>query len=103
MEPNLCIPRMPIETSKTDIYNTLNGLNWGKIHKLIEIPLKNDAKSKRIIIKLKWNVTEEASKIKQDMIDGKAYKIVHDMPWYWKIMISTLQVNNSQTQNSNIL
>ena len=86
---SICIPRVDISISKDFIYNILSELRIGKIHKIIEIPLRNDFTYKRIIIKIQWNNNEPITQnIKKHLYETGSFKIVYDMPWYWKIVLT---------------
>jgi|UniRef100_A0A6C0DKM7 hypothetical protein len=86
---SICIPRVDISISKDFIYNTLSELRIGKIHKIIEIPLRNEFSYKRIIIKIQWNNNEPIThNIKKHLYETGSFKIVYDMPWYWKIVLT---------------
>jgi len=86
---SICIPRVDISISKDFIYNTLSELRIGKIHKIIEIPLRNEFSYKRIIIKIQWNNNESITQnIKKHLYESGSFKIVYDMPWYWKIVLT---------------
>ena len=86
METILCIPRMEIATPKQYILSTLCKLNWGNISIMNEIPLRNEPNHKRIMIKVKWDLS--SSDIKTRIQDGNSIKLVHDInsPWFWKIV-----------------
>jgi len=81
---SICIPRVENNISIEYIFRKLSQLNIGKISKIIEIPLKNDSNYKRIIVKIK-NVNKE-NKIFNKLDKGEHVNIVHNMPWYWKIV-----------------
>ena len=84
---SICIPRMDSNITKDYIYETFKKLNIGYIISLKEIPLRNDNKHTRVIISLCLNGITEYSNIFNDRItNNESIKIVHDMPWYWKIV-----------------
>jgi hypothetical protein len=94
---SLCIPRMEIETPKEYILNTLSKINMGKIIRIIEIPTTRDLTSKRVIVKLKINNVTTADMVEgvenkslknifERLCSGENIKIVHNFPWYWKMM-----------------
>jgi hypothetical protein len=87
MSESLCIPKVDVGVSKDYIYKTISKLKIGNIQNIIEIPLRNDPNYKRIIIKLFWNENEPRIKnIKKNLCESGSLKIVHDMPWYWKVV-----------------
>ena len=86
---SICIPRVDISISKDFIYNILSELRIGKMHKIIEIPLRNEFSYKRIIIKIQWNNNESITQnIKKHLYETGSFKIVYDMPWYWKVVLT---------------
>ena len=86
---SLCIPRMEIETPKEYILNTLSKINMGKIIRIIEIPTSRDLTSKRVIVKIKINNVTSPENIFERLCSGENIKIVHNFPWYWKMMEAT--------------
>lgn len=78
---------MEISTPTKYIFQKLCKLKWGRIIKIIEIPLRNDPTHKRIIIKIKWN---SSSEYKERIDNGDCIKLVHDeqSPWFWKVVLS---------------
>lgn len=84
---SICIPRLDINIPKEYIFHTLAKLKIGYIKNITEIPLRNDATQKRIIIKLQWNKHSPKSIQMQEILSQKGcVKLVHSMPWYWKIV-----------------
>jgi len=90
---SICIPRIESSIPKEYIYNTMAGLRLGKIDKIIEIPLRHEPSFKRIIINLSWNTNEDRVRKLQTHLDKMgSIKVVHDMPWYWKIVSTHPQI-----------
>ena len=89
MESTLCIPRVGISTPKNYIQNTVNKLNWGRIIYINEIPLRNDPSQKRILIRIKWNASNE---YKDRLDNGDSIKLVQmdNSPWFWKIVLGKI-------------
>lgn len=89
---SICIPRMETTTTKEYIQSIFNKLNIGYIERMNEIPLRNDASYKRIIITLNLNdLKPSALKFKQLLEKNEPIKLVHSMPWYWKIVATSPQ------------
>jgi hypothetical protein len=89
---SLCIPRIENSISKEYIFNVFTKLKIGYIEFINEIPLRNDAKHKRVIIKLRWNETNKTAQNMLSRLDkNETIKLVHDMPWYWKVVSTTPQ------------
>lgn len=83
---SICIPRLDTNVQRDYICNKISSLNMGIIDNIREIPLRNDASHKRVIITLRWNVQSEMAKyVQKTLTDKGSVKLVHDMPWYWKI------------------
>ena len=91
-ELSLCIPRIPTDTAKEYVYDTINGLSIGRIQRLTEIPLKNDPSQKRVLLKIKYEERSDTKCIQKQLLQRGSIKLVHDMPWYWKIYLA----NNPQ-------
>lgn len=79
---------MDSSIKKDYIHKTLCNLKIGSILNIIEIPLKNDQSYKRVIIKIIWNNSKQSLNIQKTLIDKGSIKLVYDMPWYWKIVIT---------------
>ena len=80
----LCIPRVSTTVSREYIYETIQKLGIGCIETLHEIPLQHSNNLKRIIIRVKWDLSSPQSQhIHSILSDNKSIKIVHSMPWYW--------------------
>lgn len=84
---SICIPRIDTNIPKDYIINKLCNLQIGTIQKFTEIPLKNDPTHKRILITIVWNKkNQKALNIQNTLETHGSIKLVHDMPWYWKIV-----------------
>jgi hypothetical protein len=79
----LCIPRMETKLSKSFIFTIFAKLNIGFIDSIIEIPLKNDSYNKKVIIKIKWNNSDNAAIFINRFKNGQNVKIMYSDPWYW--------------------
>ena len=87
---SLCIPRIDSNITREYIINSLHKMNIGKIEKLIELPLKNNPAYKRILIYVKWNddANDSMIDIKNRLLNNETIKLVHNMPWYWKMVVA---------------
>jgi hypothetical protein len=84
--PNaICIPRIEASIPKSLIVNTFLNLKIGEIDGVIEIPFKDASRYKRIIVKIRWNDSDQARFILTRFQDGKNVKIVYNssLPWFW--------------------
>lgn len=82
----LCIPRILSNITKEYIYDTINHLNLGTIRN-IDIIRSKDLSNKAFIHFSKWNNGGNADIVKERLLIGKDIKIVHNDPWFWKIVI----------------
>ena len=82
----LCIPRILTDITKEYIYDTINHLNLGTIRN-IDIIRSKDLSNKAFIHFSKWNNGGNADIVKERLLIGKDIKIVHNDPWFWKIVI----------------
>jgi len=87
---SLCIPRIDSNVTKEYIMNSLHKMNIGQIEKITELPLKNNPAYKRILICVKWNddANDSMMEIKNRLLNNETIKLVHNMPWYWKMVIA---------------
>jgi len=83
---SLCIPRIESTINKDYVLSIFNKLNIGIINKIHEIPLRYNQDFKRIIIYIKLNTTEKSLTVQKLINENKSVKVVHDMPWYWKVV-----------------
>lgn len=89
---SICIPRIESSICREYIYTTFQNLKIGHIERMNEIPLRNDPTHKRIIIRIRLNNSELAYDIKHYLDELGSVKIVHNMPWFWKVVKgSTIQ------------
>jgi hypothetical protein len=92
MISSICIPRLESNISKDYIFQTLQKLKVGYIKHIAEIPLRNDPTHKRIIIKIEWNTAQKSIDFQQKLANIGSVKLVHNMPWYWKIVTTNPQI-----------
>jgi hypothetical protein len=100
---SLCIPRIDSSTTQEYILQALSKINMGQIIRIIELPIKRDPGNKRIIIKLKRNTeelmnvsdTKSPNYIFERLCAGENIKIVHQFPWYWKMVFTHPQKPNT--------
>ena len=82
----VCIPRVENTISKEYVKTKFVNLNIGKILSVQEIPLYKESDYKRIIIKIKWNYTNEITqKIQNKFTESGMVNIVYNSPWFWKV------------------
>ena len=91
--PSLCIPKVEQSIREKDIREVFNKLNFGVIDRIDIVSWKKtmntNQKFARIFIHFKgWN--ESSFDVRNDLLGGSTYNIVHSFPWYWKIVASRL-------------
>lgn len=97
MRPELCIPRMEATVSRSYIKDIFTRLDIGKIERIIEIPLRSEPNYKRIIIQVDWKEETPNSVFIQDRLSKKeSVKLVHDMPWFWRVVTAERQGQQQQ-------
>ena len=85
----ICIPRVDANLEISYIKETMNNLNIGYVKKIREFPLKNDSNHKRILMRFKWKENNEQSKNLHNQMEMLgSLKVVHNMPWYWKLVVA---------------
>lgn len=93
MTSSICIPRIELSVTKEYVQKILSEMRIGSIKQIIEIPLRNEPSYKRIIIKLEWNNYMQSSiNIQRQLADRGSIRLVHNMPWYWKIVTTYPQI-----------
>jgi len=84
---SFCIPRVETAVSLEYISAVFKKWNIGKIYRIKEIPLRKEQDYKRIIVDLYWNVDTNTVKNVKELMDKKgSIKLVHEMPWFWKVV-----------------
>jgi len=81
----LCIPRILSNVTKEYIRDTINNFNLGTIEHIDIIKNKN-LSNKAFIHFSKWNSGGNADIAKERLLNGKDIKIIHNEPWFWKIV-----------------
>ena len=82
MTLSICIPIVNKNIKKSYIIDVFNSYNFGIIKKVDLIML---GKNKRAFIHYShWNNSEKSLYIKQLLENGKDFKIMYDMPLFWK-------------------
>ena len=85
----LCIHKEDASVPIDYIKKKINGLNIGHIRDIREIPLRNDPTHKRILMRFHWKEQNTRSlKLQRQMDELGSLKVVHDMPWYWKLVVA---------------
>ena len=83
---SLCIPRMETTVTKEYIHDVFKKIKIGQILCIREIPLRNDSKHKRVILTINSNSSHESKYINERLKNNDPINIVHNMPWYWKVV-----------------
>jgi hypothetical protein len=78
------IPRVSATIPRQKIFEIFSNLKVGFIDKIIEYPLKNDATTKRVLVKFKtWVNNKNSQIIMARFSEDRDIKIVYDDPWFW--------------------
>ena len=82
MTLSICIPIVNKNIKKSYIIDVFNSYNFGII-KIVDLIMLG--KNKRAFIHYShWNNNEKSLYIKQLLENGKDFKIMYDMPLFWK-------------------
>jgi hypothetical protein len=82
----LCIPRVSITTSENDVINVLNDINIIKIN-FVKIIYKHRKNFNTVIIDFSdFTNNENGNFVKDLYLKNRDFKVIHDFPWFWKIM-----------------
>ena len=85
----MCIPRVDNVTHKDFVYQILCKIKAGKVKKIVEKPLKNDKKYKRLLIKMAINENNQNGAYILDRFSkGENIKVVYDNQEYWRLVSS---------------
>jgi hypothetical protein len=83
----MCIPRIDTTIPSQYIQSCFENKNIGHIERIIELPHKNNPTQKRIILHVTLQETSENAKIIKERFSQKQdVKLVHNFPWFWKIV-----------------
>lgn len=88
---SLCIPRVNTSITKSQIYKTLETIDFCILDRIDLIRIKNNKgqEFQRVFIHIKrWNTTDSALFIKERLMSGRDIKVVYDFPWFWKISLT---------------
>ena len=88
MTSSICIPRMDVNTTREYMIEQVNSLKIGHIRQLREVPLKNDPEHKRVLMRFHWEDSINSTKLQKKLVELGSLKIVHEMPWYWKVVVA---------------
>lgn len=83
---NICIPRVEMDIQNEYIKKKMEE-HIGSIQRIIEIPHKKNPQYKRVIMHvfLKPN-TKKTTYIQERFAQQQDIKIIHQFPWFWKIV-----------------
>jgi hypothetical protein len=80
---NICIPRVDVNISRSQILKIFCQLKVGYIEHLNDLPIKGVSQYKRVVMRIKCNDSDRAKFILNRFDEGKNIKIVYSMPLYW--------------------
>ena len=86
MDPAICIPRMPRNTTISYIHQVIHSMDIGEIDDIQSQYNNVPANCKRVFIHLKtWYHTANGLKVKRLLMDKKTIKVVHENFQFWKL------------------
>jgi len=91
--PSMCIPFVFPNITKERVWNVFKELHLGHIDRIDMINKQNDKgeKFKRVFIHMKyWNSDEDATQVRNNLLNGEKVKVVYDEPWFWMISKSNI-------------
>ena len=86
--PSLCIPRVIPNIDEARIRRIFDELSLGELERIdiVKKTTEKGEKFNRVFVHFaKWNKTEEAVKVRTQMLTGKEIKIIYDDPLFWKV------------------
>lgn len=100
----LCIPRIESIVELDYIKKSIEKINLGVIQKIREYPHRNNSDLKRIIIHIQLHVDSPNTQIIEDRFaNNQDVKLIHQFPWYWKIVqSSTVPISSSRVIKTNL-
>jgi len=91
-DPSICIPRVFANITPARVEAIFSNLDFGVIDK-IDMVSKTNAKGEkfqRVFVHFSsWNSSEQAIKVRHDLLEMRNVKVVYDDPWFWKLCAST--------------
>ncbi len=103
-ELSICIPRLPMNTTKREIFESLKKMRIGLIDNIdlvIKVSKQNE-KYKRAFIEIKKMFNTENGKRSYELLKaGKEIKIVYNEPWFWKASISKTKIIEKKKKEAN--
>ena len=95
-QPSLCIPRIEKGVREKDIFDVFKRLSFGEVERVDIVSWKKNTSENqfvRVFIHFKfWN--DHTENIRKKLLSGCSFNIVHDFPWFWKIVASRLPKPN---------
>jgi len=92
--PSICIPRTFANVTwqlVKDAFDEIFGQGFVERVDVVNKTDRSGKEFKKIFIHFRtWPDTDEATQIKQALIDGKTIKVVYQFPWYWKCVMSNV-------------
>ena len=87
IKKTICIPRVEKDLTVNYVQQIFEKWNIGRIARIKEFPLHSDEHYKRIMIDMIINTEYQPGSYVVDRFNqGQNIKLVHDGPWYWKMV-----------------
>lgn len=87
IKKTICIPRVEKALTVDYVQQIFEKWNIGRIAQINEFPLHSDDHYKRIMIDMIINTEYQSGSYVVDRFNqGQNIKLVHNGPWYWKMV-----------------
>ena len=94
-EPSICIPRVFKSTTRKDLFDIMEKLDFGAVERIDMVPKTNERGESyyKVFIHFKmWNIKNMMAKATRDkLLAGEEIKIVYNAPWFWKCTASRVE------------
>ena len=87
MTLSICIPKLYRNVTKNTVKSILDNHNFGTIKK-IDVVLSGKNKI-AFVHYSSWNNNEKSIKVKNILENGEDFKVMYNMPWFWKCVKAT--------------
>jgi len=89
--PSICIPRVFKSTTRKELGDIFEKLNFGAVDRIDMVPKTNERGESyyKVFIHFKvWHNNQMAQATRDKLLAGEEIKIVYNAPWFWKCSAS---------------
>jgi hypothetical protein len=89
--PSICIPRVFKSTTRKELGDIFEKLNFGAVDRIDMVPKPNERGESyyKVFIHFKvWHNNQMAEDTRDKLLAGEEIKIVYNAPWFWKCSAS---------------